>query len=51
MQRGAALGGHGDPAVPVTAQESTATAQVHQDRITVGPGSNGLLNQCRRYCY
>ena len=38
MQRGAALGGHGDPAVPVAAQESAAAAQVHQDCIAVGPG-------------
>lgn len=37
MQRGAALGRHGDPAVPVAAEEDPATPQVHQDRSAVSP--------------
>lgn len=35
VQRGAALGRHGDPAVPVASEEDTAAAQVHKDRSLV----------------
>lgn len=35
LQRGAALGGHGDPAVSVAAKEDPAAPQVHQDRSAV----------------
>lgn len=35
LQRGAALGRHGDPTVSVTAQEGPAAPQVHQDRSAV----------------
>lgn len=37
LQRGAALGRHGDPAVSVAAKEDPAAPQVHQDRSTVSP--------------
>lgn len=35
LQRGAALGRHGDPAMPIAAEEDPAAAQVHQDRSAV----------------
>ena len=35
LQRGAALGRHRDPAVPVAPQTRAAAAQVHQDRSPV----------------
>lgn len=48
LQRGAALGRHGDPAVPVSAQEGAAAAQVHQNRCPVsGDGGRGAPGWCR----
>lgn len=40
VQRGAALGRHGDPAVSVAAEEDPAAPQVHQDRSAVSPRTN-----------
>jgi len=43
LQRGAALGRHGDPAVPVAAQEGPAAPQVHQDRSAVSPATDPVV--------